>query len=743
MAMNMETVLKIKAQVSGDKSLTGLSGKLGKVSTASGRATTSFGRLRTAASGAMGALRGVLPFIGVAAITAFAKKNLDAADAMSKLSDRTGVAAPRLDQFRKVAELSDTSIESLGRAFPALALNMKTAADTAKGRAFEAFKSLGVSLKDADGGLRAVDDVMLDVSDKFKGMADGAEKSALASSIFGTKLGSELIPLLNSGGEAVRNMGTALTQEFADKAAAFNDRLTNIQSKFGDLAMTLVEALLPVLETLIGVIEPLVNAFTFLPEPLQTLIVSVGLLGGALLILSPLIGPIAAGFTALAGLQIGATIAGWLPVLAGLVGTLKAVGLAIVGILSGPVGIAILIGAVIAAIFVFRDDIASFFSSLFDLFAKFASSLYEKFVQPYIDAFNAVVKFVKGEWLDSITEAFEGVSTWLGNTAESIIGLLLFPYKAAAAFVVDIFPGLLTDALGGVISAIGKAWSALVNFLQKPFDDAVSFVKSNFISPISNAVSNVVDAVGKTWSELTKPFQEPFEATIKFVDSKFISPLGQAISNVVKAIGDAWKPIAELLTVPFQAVVDFLKNTWSGLGEIVAAPFTAAANAIQGVLNSVLGAVGGVINAAVEVVNNLIKGANAIASAVGIPSISLIGKVNLPEFAEGGVVKGPTVALVGEGGEPEYIVPQSKADGFVQNWMNGRRGASAIPAFAEGGFVSAGPSAPTVQITTGPVIQQDGQTYVSSADLERALTTFGKSMIQSQRSAGSRRYLGA
>ena len=115
----------------------------------------------------MGALRGVLPFIGVAAITAFAKKNLDAADAMSKLSDRTGIAAPRLDQFRKVAELSDTSIESLGRAFPALALNMKTAADTAKGRAFEAFKSLGVSLKGADGGLRAVDDVMLDVSDKF------------------------------------------------------------------------------------------------------------------------------------------------------------------------------------------------------------------------------------------------------------------------------------------------------------------------------------------------------------------------------------------------------------------------------------------------------------------------------------------------------------------------------------------------------------------------------------------------
>jgi hypothetical protein len=38
--------------------------------------------------------------------------------------------------------------------------------------------------------------------------------------------------------------------------------------------------------------------------------------------------------------------------------------------------------------------------------------------------------------------------------------------------------------------------------------------------------------------------------------------------------------------------------------------------------------------------------------------------------------------MVGEGGEPEYIVPQSKAAGFAANWMAGRRGAAAIPRFA-------------------------------------------------------------
>jgi hypothetical protein len=43
------------------------------------------------------------------------------------------------------------------------------------------------------------------------------------------------------------------------------------------------------------------------------------------------------------------------------------------------------------------------------------------------------------------------------------------------------------------------------------------------------------------------------------------------------------------------------------------------------------------------------------------------------------------LAMVGEGGEPEYIVPQSKASGFAANWMAGQRGAAAIPGFAKGG----------------------------------------------------------
>lgn len=88
-------------------------------------------------------------------------------------------------------------------------------------------------------------------------------------------------------------------------------------------------------------------------------------------------------------------------------------------------------------------------------------------------------------------------------------------------------------------------------------------------------------------------------------------------------------------------------------------------------------------------------------------------------FAKGGVVNGPTLGLIGEGGEAEYIVPESKAMGFAANYLSGMRGGSAIPAFAEGGVVT--PSTANVSIQTGPVTQMNGTNYVTTQDMSRAV----------------------
>lgn len=105
-------------------------------------------------------------------------------------------------------------------------------------------------------------------------------------------------------------------------------------------------------------------------------------------------------------------------------------------------------------------------------------------------------------------------------------------------------------------------------------------------------------------------------------------------------------------------------------------------------------------------------------------------------FGEGGYVTGPTRALIGEAGENEYVIPESKAGRFAMNYLTGSRGDSAIPHMGEGGY--AGP----INIQTGPVMQQEGKRYVTLVDMENALQTLASSLLNNNRSAGGRRYQG-
>lgn len=104
-------------------------------------------------------------------------------------------------------------------------------------------------------------------------------------------------------------------------------------------------------------------------------------------------------------------------------------------------------------------------------------------------------------------------------------------------------------------------------------------------------------------------------------------------------------------------------------------------------------------------------------------------------FAKGGMVKGPTLGLIGEGGEPEYIIPQSKAAGFAANFLSGKRGPGAIPGFADGGVVA--PSSASVNIQTGPVTQMGGQNYVTMQDMSQAVQAGVEQTLQFLMSDGT------
>ena len=86
-----------------------------------------------------------------------------------------------------------------------------------------------------------------------------------------------------------------------------------------------------------------------------------------------------------------------------------------------------------------------------------------------------------------------------------------------------------------------------------------------------------------------------------------------------------------------------------------------------------------------------------------------------PNFglAEGGYVAGPTQAIIGEGGEPEYVIPESKMDDAMSRWSSGSKGSSVLdPSTKEGsGAFYDEPFTPNINITGG-VMNFGGEEFI-------------------------------
>lgn len=231
---------------------------LGKVSHL---AEQSGNRMKAAFAGATAAFASLGVALGAGAFVSGIKGVIDGADQLQKASQKYGVAVEQLSALKYAGELSDVGLEAIGNGLKKLSTNMlDTAADT--GEAKDAFKALGIGVKDATGGLKSSDAVLAEIADRFAGMEDGAGKTAIAVKLFG-RAGADLIPLLNQGSrgmaemkEEAERLGAIVGGDLATKSAEFNDNLTRLSASMGAFKIALAG----------GVIEKLVDLTNALVE---------------------------------------------------------------------------------------------------------------------------------------------------------------------------------------------------------------------------------------------------------------------------------------------------------------------------------------------------------------------------------------------------------------------------------------------------------------------------------------------
>lgn len=194
-------------------------------------------------------------------VASFVQGQLDFADALSKSSQKLGIATDELERFGFMAELNGPSAELL---YAGLNKMNKAIGDNAKG-----FSELGVSLKNTDGSARGTSEVFQDVLGKFGGLETQGEKTRLAMELFG-KSGTELLPMLTQGADETarltqrfEELGGATPQEFLDYSVKIKDAMTEFSlatlgAKQG-VVMLLMPSLLKIIKTFSDVVAKTVN----------------------------------------------------------------------------------------------------------------------------------------------------------------------------------------------------------------------------------------------------------------------------------------------------------------------------------------------------------------------------------------------------------------------------------------------------------------------------------------------------
>lgn len=264
----------------------------------------------------------------------------------------------------------------------------------------------------------------------------------------------------------------------------------------------------------------------------------------------------------------------------------------------------------------------------------------------------------------TVAQIAMNIALWASPITWIIAGIAAIVAGLTAFFTMtDTGRGIIKgfgDFVGGVFNAIGTVVKTVFDVIAgivKFYVDAYINIFKTIGTVVSGIWEGMVAGAKAVWDFITGLFGN----LASFFGSIF-STAWNAVKAVFSAGGAIFKGIAEGIFNVFRGVVNGLI---SGINFVVAIPF----NAINGVLNGLRG------------INIL-----GIQPFGWLPSI---GVPQIPYLATGGIVpdtKGGRLIVAGDGGEDEWVVPESKMASLIDQ-MNAR-GAGNITVNVYGTFAT-------------------------------------------------------
>lgn len=418
------------------------------------------------------------------------------------------------------------------------------------GPASDSLETLGVNAYDADGNMRPLFDIIGDITEATNDMTDAQKNSAMSG--FNQEQIKAINGLMAMGSDNMKEMSSELTKAngSADAYAktmesGIGGSIRSAQSAWSELMLSIMDSgLADELQIIINQFTNLLLAVSKLPDPVKKLIGNFLLIGGAIMVIIPLLGIMSGSFLAIGKIAM--------PVLEGIA--------TLFGLIDLPILIVIGLVALLGYAFILaykqsetlRDVVGKVFADLVEIISLFASLV--------VTVFTKLVKLVKGIWFlfgKQIAGIFVAIFLVIDGVLKMFAGLF------------KIFTGILTgdwdlawegmkEFFKGIMQAIWGVFVALFNALEAILEAFVLFFITIF-TKIYDFFKSIADAMKALWDKTLELMHLP------------IDNLDKSYTDVMNSMKDTIKEVTDFMKKIWDDTIGAMIDSLAGVGEKIGA----------------------------------------------------------------------------------------------------------------------------------------------------------------------------
>lgn len=294
---------------------------------------------------------------------------------------------------------------------------------------------------------------------------------------------------------------------------------------------------------------------------------------------------------------------------------------------------------------------------------------------------STAVEKLGGYVESNVIPAAKTAAQWIGENKDMLLTLAGAIATAVGAYMALKTAGQAAGAIKGIGTVLGTAvkqgglLKTVVGLLGGQFTVVIAIIAAvaGAFVILWNRSEKFRNSVMGIWQRV-QPLIQAFGNLVSLIATSLapvLANLGTVVLGGLEAAFVAIAPYIENVITILTNLIEFITNVFSG-------NWSAAWQNVVNIFGSVFGMIVNLakvpINAVISAINWVISKINSISVTIpdwvpGVGGTTLGFNIpTIPALAAGGVATAPTLAMIGEGGEPEAVMPLSKLAELLDEW---------------------------------------------------------------------------